>query len=182
MTLISTEQEIDQLRRENARLLRALHAEHGSCGEGGVHDTAIATRPTREQILSEPAGPRLNRWVAQYVMGCYERKYLGKFGHHLYDLVIPGDVSRIAYMSSEGCWLDCPKYSEDISEAWAVMDRIGARHGWAIIHTTHSKHGTGWFVVDNGEYDFVTLSGAACETAPLAICRAALLLLIRTLT
>jgi hypothetical protein len=31
-------------------------------------------KPTREQILAEPAGPQMDAWVAEYVMGWVRRK------------------------------------------------------------------------------------------------------------
>lgn len=66
-----------------------------------------------------------------------------------------------------------PRYSEDIAAAWQVVEKFKER-GWDIGWHTHAKHGTGWFVTDGREYDFYTLSGDACESAPLAICRAAI--------
>ena len=66
---------------------------------------------------------------------------------------------------------DLPDYSEDIAAAWEVVGKM-QEHGYPMILDNNDYRGH----FDCGFYtDDVTLIQAEAETAPLAICRAALL-------
>ena len=69
---------------------------------------------TKDEILKEPAGPRLNAWVAEIVFGWSEAK--------IKQLV----TNPYPYFNP----------SENITDAWQVVEKIGclnledAGHGW----------------------------------------------------
>lgn len=66
--------------------------------------------------------------------------------------------------SDERAWLDCPKYAEDMSAAWDVMEHLNPLYNLELGNTTG-----GWnlFIFGSENID--------AETAPVAICKAALL-------
>lgn len=120
-------------------------------------------KPTREQILAEPAGPRLNRWVGEYVMGCREEQS----DDDLYDLIILGGVNQVDFCEPGACWSAVPKYSENIASAWQVVEKMLAS-GWG---------GFGWDGFEKGQKWLVGFGHTKieAETMPLAISKASLL-------
>lgn len=67
-------------------------------------------------------------------------------------------------------------FSTEITDAWPIMEMFKGQ--WAIAWATLYGYGTGWFILDSGEYQSYSRSGPACETAAFAICRAGLLMKI----
>lgn len=113
---------------------------------------------TREMVLAEPAGARLDSLVAEHVTGW---KPLG----------LAKDFDGNPFPES------VPAYSTDIAAAWEVFC-AHKKKGWDI--GWHNVCGVeAFFVTDGGEYQFTEL--ARGETASLAICRAALLAVLRNL-
>lgn len=118
---------------------------------------------TREEVLTQPAGNRLDAWVAEAVFG--ESVYLDSM-HRLWRL---GTERRTARGYP-------PDYSTDIAAAWKVVEEMRKRvsnlklalyaaNGWCCYLWDVTAEGT---EVEKG------VSGNT-PTAPLAICRAALL-------
>jgi hypothetical protein len=119
-----------------------------------------------------PAGREMDALVAEKVMGWIGIE--GKHGHPLEKGPFKDcDCPSHSYQRQE-----IPHYSSDIAAAWEVAEKLGL----AIIPQS-SKNGFRWlacdvklisykgdrievFPVDDTEY--------SCDTAPLAICRAAL--------
>lgn len=126
-------------------------------------------RPTREEILAEPAGRRLDAWVQQYVLGVEPREVSVAGG----DDTVTVWVGNAAL--SDGIWNRVellrhgapPRYSEDIAAAWGVVEHLN-RAGM-------------WWEADGGRLGlpvrFRFSFGESVEAAdlPLAVCRAALL-------
>lgn len=63
-----------------------------------------------------------------------------------------------------------PHYSTDIAAAWEVVERLRADHGDYSVIVCWAHETQQWVCSD---FDSMTWEGAG-ETAPLAICRAAL--------
>lgn len=108
---------------------------------------------TSDEILSEPAGKRLDAWVAEHVMGwrplALSRDFDGNF--------FPEDA---------------PNYSTDIAAAWQVVEKMRA-DGWhysigslpgGIIRVNFS------FTTSSG-FEEIELTG---NSIPELICRVAL--------
>lgn len=112
---------------------------------------------THEQIDAMPAGAAMDALVAEWVMGWERKPWTDPYDGLSY--------SHEFYSKERQRWLaDNPKaYSSDIAAAWLVMEKA---------------HGQDWLVqVDNDEGEWHCYIGgrsAIAETAPLAICRAAL--------
>ena len=110
--------------------------------------------------------------------GGYELRpiVIGAYGCRCHDL---RDSIRERFPSAGNhfriCLAAVPDYSTNIADAWQVVEKVGLARNWAVTYSNSACSGVGWFIVDNGEYDFLSLSGPASESAPLAICRAALL-------
>lgn len=104
---------------------------------------------TREEILILPAGPELDKLVAATVMS-------------------PTWEGGNPIPNHDGRWSWSPPYSTDIAAAWLVFERFKDR-GWDIGWHGMSGH-PGW-LVSNDDCDWLGYG----DTAPLAICRAALL-------
>jgi len=64
--------------------------------------------------------------------------------------------------------------STSIEAAWVVFEVFCKTRHWDLGWHSVSGLGEGWFVSDGGESKFYSRSGKASDTAPLAICRAAL--------
>lgn len=104
---------------------------------------------TREDILKMEPGRELDALVAKHVM----------FPRHTHPL------------SEVKGW--CQKYSADISAAWEVVEKISKKDNVKFSidfdYSVNGKWNAG-FNYNSGSY-----AGNAAVTAPLAICRAALL-------
>lgn len=117
---------------------------------------------TREMILAEPAGPRLDAWVRERVLG--------------------RPVVRQTALGHEFCFTDevglmgrnpVPKYSLDIASAWVAVENLGRRYMEVTVDTGSKSpncHVRVWKTMFPKWEQC-----AAARTAPLAICRAALL-------
>ena len=58
--------------------------------------------------------------VAEEVMGAYVRQS----DEGLWDLVIPGGVNQVDFVSKEGIWGASPRFSTDIAAAYQMEERI----------------------------------------------------------
>lgn len=110
---------------------------------------------TRDEILSEPAGPRLDAWVAEHVMG-WTPTGLAK------------DFNGVPFPEP------IPNYSTDIAAAWEVVELVGGFEieQWGDVW---EKKGTIIWAASFNLPDGKNIVHATAATAPLAICRAALL-------
>ena len=104
---------------------------------------------TREEILNEPAGRKLDAWVAEKVMG----------------LPVTAKKKRFEYVH-------IAPFSTDISAAWEVVEKMQQTKFVRV----QCDNGDYWCKI-GGEILGVKAQG---DTAPLAICRAALLAVIDT--
>lgn len=149
-------------------------------------------RPAREQILSEPAGPRLNAWVAEFVFngdpprefacprcggGCY-----GAFGENHGQIACHGYATQHSEDGGcgwQGTWADVADmpFSHDIAAAWQVVekwrdpDKPGG-YGELSMRCEGSPEEGLWVV------HFGVKSEGLARELPLAICRVALLAVI----
>lgn len=110
---------------------------------------------TREEIMTEPAGRKMNAAIHEKVFGL---KVNWQHGWPFTD-----EVGLLGYRS-------VPKYSEDIAAAWPVVEWL--RERWGQI----SFYGAQAWRCNQYHYDpcHVGISGTG-DTLPVAICRAALL-------
>ena len=119
---------------------------------------------TRDEILSMPAGLEMNAIVATHVMGAPEIIWEKWRDGERYPV--------IRYCPGDDVFHPVPSYSTDIAAAWQVMERL--RCDWSEIHLTYTPRG--WYVLlaDSFTGKKVTETGRQ-DSAPFAICRAALL-------
>ncbi len=110
----------------------------------------MSDTPTREQILAEPAGPTLDRLVAAHVLG------------YRFD----GDTLTDGHR----CW-PIPEYSADIAAAWELVEkRSSSEFRFMLV-----RYRDGWFCEFRERGIYGDIEPLIATTAPLAICRAALL-------
>jgi len=120
------------------------------------------TEMTREQILALPPGRELDALVAEKVMG--QKLPLG-----------PSEEARSVGPWFHGEGAVCPSYSTDIAAAWQVVEKF-QQTGLAVF-----SFWTGQYPGYTANLNCETADGkwryftADADTAPLAICRAALL-------
>jgi len=114
---------------------------------------------TKKEILAMKAGRELNIKVAEDVMGC-------KVAHD----EIFGDMENY----SNGVHSTLQPYSEDISVAWQVMERLKGYHP-RIEFNTYSQKWEAAFSARQADFSYPV---ASATTAPEAICKAALLALL----
>lgn len=109
---------------------------------------------TKDEIMNMPAGREMDALI----------------GHHVMGLVGPSDIY----------W----EYSTNISAAWDVVEKIGEKKNTQLYLCTNfsSEFGNQFyaeiFINWDGEAENVVTSATA-ETAPLAICRASLLAVMK---
>ena len=121
---------------------------------------------TPAQVLKEPAGPRINAWIAERVMGWtievmpnngQEMGHVGQSRAGAGSVLIPTDWSP----------------STDIAPAWEVWEKLTGHRDWwqTAIHRCDGH----WRASGYKHGSSVRDLAADAPTAPLAICRAALL-------
>jgi hypothetical protein len=127
--------------------------------------------PTREQILNEPAGRQMDAWVAEFVMGWPQ-----------WDFKNDWEGSFPMWRDDEGVLLyttyDDPHYwspSKDIAAAWQVVEKLHGPYTLNVF-TSDFDRSVGFCChirrVGTFPSSFAYEYG---DTAPLAVCRAALL-------
>jgi hypothetical protein len=118
---------------------------------------------TREQVLEMGAGIEIDKLVAIHVMGWETRKYYGSGdGYHEHYIRDGGKYENVHYPDR---W----QPSNYIDSAWEVVEKMG--HFTQL--TSDMYHGKlKWHC------SFSVVDSVDAETAPLAICRAALLSII----
>jgi hypothetical protein len=132
-------------------------------------------KPTREQILAEPAGGQMDAWVAEFVMGWKWPTNRCPVCGWLYSETrdqgcVPGDCSMrprpniVEIQKSRGYGV----YSTDIADAWQVVEKMRTSP-WKWYEIAHRP--IGCMVNFTGNIG----DNVYAETAPLAICKAALL-------
>jgi hypothetical protein len=106
-------------------------------------------KPTREQILTQPAGKGMDLWIVEHI-----------------------------FKSSEPCTgedpLTWPAFSESMAAAWEVVEEMRRR---GCLPTLLERANGGWraqLLFTDGE-GFRHWPGAAADSPALAVCRAALL-------
>lgn len=104
-----------------------------------------------DEIRTAPAGPRMDKLVAELVMG-----QVWQGGHP-----IP---------NYDGRWSWPAPYSTDIAAAWEVVERLAKTHRVLVSGGIKLP-----WQCDVMPHPFATPTFAEAETAPLAICRVALL-------
>ena len=109
------------------------------------------------EILSMPAGREMDALILASVFDVMVFRDEG------------GEPYRIGFFQeNEPVW----NYSGNISSAWAVVEKLAGEDSELSIHITGEYPGGGWrCVLGNAFVDYEVTA----ETAPLAICRAALL-------
>lgn len=108
--------------------------------------------PTKQEILEEPAGRRMDAWVAEYI----------------FNTPIPESFKRHGILTD--LWL-LPCYSINIGDAWKVVKKLRIEH-FKWFEMAHRPSGYICNFVGDPKYTIYA------ETAPLAICQAALLAVI----
>jgi hypothetical protein len=133
---------------------------------------------TREEILALGAGRELDALVAEHVMG-WSRGTIGP----------EDDLSLVWFPLDGGGWLEEPRpWSTDIRAAWQVVEKASGFHADAPLH--RKFRAVALFYPQEGQvgcqiYECVpgrrifdvrnVFAENVASTAPLAICRAALL-------
>jgi hypothetical protein len=134
---------------------------------------------TREQIENMPASREIDALVAEFIMGEKKPIYL-----HSHPIVTQTKYSinmswycLPEYEKGDVCeWIPKP-YSTDIAAAWEVVETFD-RKSWDVSVSSLTDNDDEVWEVFFAEYfeDGVGRIGkASAETAPLAICRAALI-------
>jgi hypothetical protein len=109
---------------------------------------------TQDEIVQMEAGREMDALVAELVMG-WEKRVFGDGVDYWH---LPGGAI---------CELDAPHYSTDIAAAWQVVEKLP--FSVYVEVRWDGKNAEAWF--DSGSQTWE----ASAPTAPLAICRAALL-------
>lgn len=139
---------------------------------------------TREEIEQMPAGRELDALVAVHALGWTETDYHGQrcfewpgfdrtvLIHPGTDVALPQQSGLPAVLFDDPAWPPLPCYSTDIATAWKVVEHLrlsAAKYSPNIVY----HHSTGMWHCEY--FNATRMREAAADTAPLAICRAALL-------
>lgn len=133
--------------------------------------TTTDARPTAADVLAEPAGRRMDAWVSEHVMRLAPRQ-----------VRVCGGTETVAVWGApaltDGVWFRDdllaygapPRYSADIAAAWEVVEQV--RRCRRMCCVTACRDGAWECMVGDTANDH---RHGTAGTAPLAICRAALL-------
>ena len=140
---------------------------------------------TKEQILKEPAGEKMDGWVAEYVMGW--SRPLKNLGSGIWNLRMNGDYveylvhqdtrqrvlfevfKKDQYWTRDNESLFAPfEYSTKIVWAWDIVEKMRNNY-FKWFEMVHRPRGYICNFVGDPKYTILA------KEAPLAICRAALL-------
>jgi hypothetical protein len=129
----------------------------------------MTDRPTIEQVRAEPAGRQMDAWVAEFVLGL-----------RILDLDHMA-LKRVQDPRSEVYeeWVYIPESSTDIAAAWEVVEKLNNMQmpnhvGPTRVHRL-SNCDNNWHVIFCSDFGYPPGDEVVEKTAPLAICRAALL-------
>ncbi|MDK8182092.1 hypothetical protein [Paenibacillus sp. UMB4589-SE434] len=114
------------------------------------------TQYTREQILSMPVGRELDAIAAQ----------------------LTGYKSLTTNLNQDGTYGTLPRYSEDISAAWDLVDIMLKTH-WVDMHCGRGTYDCQTYDCQIGKLSVIGSVHAEADTAPEAITKAAILAMIR---
>ncbi len=133
---------------------------------------------TREQIIEMPASLEIDFLIATLIMG-FEPWPDPRFKHGVKAKIVPEGILPSPCRPSE--------YSTDIARAWLIVEKLKSKciicDTFALIQSeTYPGHWNAGFGDSNpGEgFSLNWEQAASAETAPLAICRAALLTTIKS--
>ena len=124
----------------------------GTSPENGMTNT-----PEADETM--PAGRELDCRVAEKVMGYAVQG----------DQIVPPNDAYVLLGIMGAMKFDIPHYSTDIADAWLVVEKMKAS---AFEVTIDDTDGDWWALFADLEYKHI--SSAYADTAPLAVCRAAL--------
>lgn len=119
-----------------------------------------------------PAGPEMDRLVAEKVMGWTARDNRLS-GGYLFGWAKPDGSWGACAISGSNAWSP----STDIASAWAVVEKAMASNGCASVQSTGFEWDRRFIARIQFGTCFTTDRSALADTAPLAICRAALMAL-----
>jgi len=133
---------------------------------------------TREETAAIPAGKELDAAIAEHVLGyiwLHNKRYGMLRPSDEADLIVEDGRSNYG-KHPEGHWIGPDdKYSTDIAAAWLVVEAMEQMGGFFKLENGAGGNAKGWraeLLYRGSFYD-----PHLCPTAPLAICRAALLAL-----
>lgn len=125
------------------------------------------TMPTREEILAEPAGPRMDAWVAEYVMNWPVTK--DAFGQGFARFVLKTETTTVAMQEGVGGIEVRWQPSAYISAAWeaiaAIRDKIFSKR--LAFHNALRE------IIPTPDGGVVAWPWALMHLEPIHICRAA---------
>ena len=134
---------------------------------------------TREEIEQLPAGKEMDAAVAEHVLGhiwLHNKRYGFLRTEEDADLIVE-DGSGTYGKHPEGHWIGPDdKYSTDIAATWQLVEQLNPRqHALRLTYGIWRENGekqVGW----RADFGPFGASSKTCETAPHAICLAALAL------
>ena len=157
------------------------------------------------EILMEPAGPRLDAWVAEHVMGLtilgdapvWEDHEEPVFMHVLSEKFRrPGQRVRSVYVNEcccaqwsqdtrdylgghgPTCLVAVAAYSSDLEAAWEVVEKVAVCSDFSLWREAEIHYANGAFDCAKWGACLANSPEAFATTAPLAISRAALLAVV----
>jgi hypothetical protein len=118
----------------------------------------------KEDVLKMSAGRELDMLVAEKVMGWKLTERIGGF----YPPGLLEDTSSLANM--------LPAYSTDIAAVWKVIEKTKMFDVKGLSLILNKSYDNKWCVSENEYGDLIEIAGG--DTAPAAICKAALLVIL----
>lgn len=127
----------------------------------------------RARILGMVPGPEMDREVAEKVMGWHICHYDKDHPDNCYYLLVDGvdavEPLSTGYDTEEQAWVDCPLFSSDVAAAMVVVEKINGKCGFSLGRAGVYEPDRKWNA-RIGKIEWVE-----ADTAPEAICKAALI-------
>lgn len=148
-----------------------------------------------QDIAAMPAGRELDALVGARVMGLVPGKDFGAWPGHVWQLDVFGEVDVLAFDTGEHsgpcctlcgqsycqhcgqppevCEKVAPPYSTNMAFGWPVVERLRER-GFDVDVTARPGWQYGCRVAPKGAFNVAAVKFEAADSAPMAICLAAL--------
>jgi len=125
---------------------------------------------SRDEILNMPAGREMDKWIAIHIMKLDDIPLYGAPCPYCGSEMWHGKERSRCSSCNEWRYSPYKQYSDDIAAAWEVVEKLKLHIG-----PTSNEKQESWYASNRHNFNDPDLIIVIADTAPLAICRAALL-------
>lgn len=137
---------------------------------------------TKEDILKEPDGRRLDSWIAEHIFGHHRKRRAMLFNFTDEEANQPSHLDYCwEWFDRDGKSVKCEHFSTEYNSAWLIAEKLSEEEYVKVVVGVSHYHGHHCYVTAPDKSQMWPLSivrqdaFVMAETMPLALCRAALI-------